>query len=152
MIDITKEREYLKSLEGFTPGPWRWNKYGSVLQSSMGRDTVDFHDPWILCHSVCYQPGGKKGNAGLIAAAPDLYRKYGEALDELEKMQIVADLTDPVIQKHKEVLKEIELRRNQNTVGDAQTRIALDENERLREKIDGLLETIRGLTNDEEAP
>ena len=113
MIDIIKEREYWKDLEGFKPGHWYWYDIDRSNEVDSGLCTSGLDNEIFI-----YGNNASAQDADLVEAAPDLHRKYGEALDE------------------------IELRRNQNTVGDAQTRIALDENERLKADLHKALQII----------
>ena len=84
MLDIAKERDYWKSLEGFTPGPWTKKVFRHINIVGVVHKMYDGVE-----HPICDMAVGftqLDENTTLVTAAPELHRKYGELLDEIERL------------------------------------------------------------------
>ena len=75
---MATESKKLPTIEGFTPGPWKFNNHLSSIQSKRGDNIALTHAAKRLTEKVM------DADAALITAAPDLYRIAHEQLDELQ--------------------------------------------------------------------
>jgi hypothetical protein len=96
-------------VSGFTPGPWRLDKYGKLIAGEGQFGLVKIHSPWI--EEAWAGDEEADANMALIAAAPALYEALRECYgytDLLRSTMTHAPKIDAALERAKAALAQAE--------------------------------------------